>query len=443
VNMKQTGITFITAMLILILTACGGNNPQGAGTAPPSSTENKAPAKSAEAAPVTLKLYIATGITDQDIQNFIVDPVKKKYPNITIEPVKPGTGTKIEDLIAANEIPELIYTWNGDLGKYYTLNLLGDIDPLAKKYNVDISKFAPEIMTSIRQVSGKNEVSGLPFSQPFVATFYNKDVFDKFGIAYPKDGMTWDEMIELSKKIARVENGVQYRGFDSDQLGRMSEQFGVAMVDGKTNKASVNNDSWKRLFETAKAVWSISNNQPPQMMTFNGAKWFTEDKNVGMIATASYILASMESAEKNGLHWDMVTYPAYKDKPNQYRYVESHLIAITNTGKHQDEAMQALSVIMSEENQTKMVRTTAKMSTLANPAINKQLGTEVSYLKGKNVANVIKDAPLPAPIFSKNEGDARTPVWDSFKKYYNGEVDVNTALKEADEQVNAMLASKK
>jgi multiple sugar transport system substrate-binding protein len=427
----------------LMLSACGGTPDQAEGTAPANNSEKQqVPAKPAE--PVTLKLYIATGITDEDIQNYIVDPVKKKYPNITIEPLKPGNGTKIEDLIAANDIPDLIYTWNGDLGVYYNLNLLGDITPLAKKYNVDLGKFAPEIMTSIRQVSGNNELSGLPFSTPFVATFYNKDLFDKFGVAYPKDGMTWDDAIELGKKLSRVEDGTQYRGLDCDQLGRMGEQLGAAMIDGKTDKASVNNETWKRLFETAKAVWSLPNNQPPKMMTFNGPKWFAEDKNVAMIATASYILGNIATAEKNGgLNWDMVTYPVYPDKPNQYRYVEAHLIAITKTGKHQDEAMQALSVIMSEENQTKMVRATGKMSPLSNPGVNQQLGADMPFMKGKNIANVIKDTPLPAPIFSKFENKARGPVWDSFKQYYDGNIDVNTALRQADENVNAMIAANK
>ncbi|NOU90117.1 extracellular solute-binding protein [Paenibacillus sp. LMG 31460] len=43
--------------------------------------------------------------------------------------------------------------------------------------------------------------------------YYNKDIFDKFGISYPRNGMTWDEVYDLAKKLNRTEDGISYRGF--------------------------------------------------------------------------------------------------------------------------------------------------------------------------------------------------------------------------------------
>lgn len=45
------------------------------------------------------------------------------------------------------------------------------------------------------------------------AVFYNKDLFDKFGIDYPTDNMTWDEMYELSKNMTRSDGDIQYYGY--------------------------------------------------------------------------------------------------------------------------------------------------------------------------------------------------------------------------------------
>jgi multiple sugar transport system substrate-binding protein len=54
---------------------------------------------------------------------------------------------------------------------------------------------------------------GMPVSTTSGALFHNKDLFDKFGVPYPKDGMTWDVLYELAKKMTRNEGGVQYKGF--------------------------------------------------------------------------------------------------------------------------------------------------------------------------------------------------------------------------------------
>jgi len=41
----------------------------------------------------------------------------------------------------------------------------------------------------------------LPFRSDFWVLFYNKDLFDAAGVAYPTNDMTWDEYAELAKKM--------------------------------------------------------------------------------------------------------------------------------------------------------------------------------------------------------------------------------------------------
>ncbi|CAG7635559.1 ABC transporter substrate-binding protein [Paenibacillus allorhizosphaerae] len=433
-NWNRTSLAASSSLLVLLAGCSGGG--------PAESTPDAPPAKAADTAPVMLTFYIATGIADKDVKNLIVDPVKKKYPHITIEPIVPGQGTKIEDLVTAGKTPDFIYTWNGDLGRFGQMELLDDITPLAKKHNSDLGRFEPVVLDSIKKLAPKGELYALPFSLNFNATYYNKDIFDKFGMSYPKDGMTWDEAIELGKKMTRIDNGTTYRGLDSDQLGRLSTQLSLTMVDGKTDRASVNNEGWKKLFETAKKVWSIPNNAPPKMMTFNGAKWFMEDKNVAMLTTAN-ILSNLESAEQNGLHWDVVKFPVYTENPNVFRYAEAHMIAITKTSKYRDQAMQALDVITSEQNQRISARTAAKPSPLKNPELKKEFGADMPFLKGKNLQSVIGDTPAPAPLFSPYENESRGVFWKSFEEYFSDAKDVNTALREAEEKINQQIQSKK
>lgn len=85
-----------------------------------------------------------------------------------------------------------------------------------------MSKFNPEALDSTKPYGAKGEQFLLPFTINFYAFFYNKDVFDKLGVAYPKDSMTWDDVIELARKTTRNQDGVQYRGVDPQQFAESS-----------------------------------------------------------------------------------------------------------------------------------------------------------------------------------------------------------------------------
>jgi multiple sugar transport system substrate-binding protein len=61
------------------------------------------------------------------------------------------------------------------------------------------------------KISGK--LFALPTHQDVMITLYHKDLFDKFGIPYLKDGMTWDDLYAVSKRITRNEGGVNYVGY--------------------------------------------------------------------------------------------------------------------------------------------------------------------------------------------------------------------------------------
>lgn len=144
-------------------------------------------------------------LNEQEFQELLVEPVQKKYPYISLEQV---SHTKIDDVLASGEIPDLITIWNGQILPYQRYDLLEDITPLLEQNGVDLERFEPYSLDAIRVGENRNELYGLPYAIQFNALYYNKDLFDKFGVAYPTDGMTWEEAIELGKQVSRFEDGV-------------------------------------------------------------------------------------------------------------------------------------------------------------------------------------------------------------------------------------------
>lgn len=69
---------------------------------------------------------------------------------------------------------------------------------LIKKHNLDLGRLEPVLVDSMKKM-GNGEIWALPTGTATNVIIYNKDIFDKFGVDYPTDGMTWDEFYELAK----------------------------------------------------------------------------------------------------------------------------------------------------------------------------------------------------------------------------------------------------
>lgn len=443
---RRTAPVFAGLSVLLAITGCGGGTGEPSGKKGANEASERAETSKAaevDTTPVTLTLFPSVGIDDKDVNNLFIEPVKKKYPHITIEMIKPGKGTMIQDLVAAGQPPDLLYTWNGGLPTFQAYDLLYDMTPLARKHGIDLNRFEPVVLDAIKVLSDKGELYALPFAVNFNALYYNKDIFDRFGVSYPKDGMTWEETIELANKVSRSDGGVQYRGLDPEAVSRLSKPLGLTYVDGKTGKSAIHRDEWKKVFELTRSMYAIPGNKPPTFLNANAKPAFLKDKNLAMLTTINLFNLALEEAANGGLNWDVAQYPSYKEKPNVYGHVDANVVAITKTSKYKDQAMRVLEVITSDEVQLLGARTTARLSALKNPEMKKQLGVDMPFLKGKRLESIFKSSTVPAPAYSRFEDSTTNQiVLKSFEEYFNGK-DLNTALRDAEQNMNKHIDDSK
>ena len=64
--------------------------------------------------------------------------------------------------------------------------------------------FYEEAMNAFRF---NDELTCLPQNISSLVVYYNKDLFQKAGVALPKDGWKWDDMVAAAKKLTKDENG--------------------------------------------------------------------------------------------------------------------------------------------------------------------------------------------------------------------------------------------
>jgi multiple sugar transport system substrate-binding protein len=289
----------------------------------------------------------------------------------------------------------------------------------------------------------KTVLWGLPYAMQFNALYYNKDIFNKFGKSIPKDGMTWDEAIELGQQLTRKDGDIQYRGLDPASSYVVSFPYSLTYVDGKTNKGSMDNEQWKKIFELTKRILTIPGNMQPAAEPSAAASGnlFIKEKNVAMLASTN-LMAQIGSAA-NGVDWDIAQYPSFKEMPSISGKLDSHNLMISKTTKHQDETMKVLEVVTTDEVQLLSARKTARMSRLNNDEMKKQFGADVPYLKGKNVQAIFKNTVSPTPLYSIYETNGKKIGQQKFRDFLADKIDLNTTLRQADEEINKSIDSMK
>ncbi|GAA3402158.1 ABC transporter substrate-binding protein [Paenibacillus hodogayensis] len=201
-------LVVLLAASSLTLGACSNNVKQ------PSSTDGKVSEKE-KLAPVKLSFFNggATVWPEDQFRTYIEQPVRQKYPHITIEYIT-GTDKDLENLITTGNVPDIVTSGPSSLFGFINLGITADMTPLVTRSKFDLGRLEDQAVDFIKKHSANGELLSIPVTRDSNVLYYNKDLFDKFGVAYPTDFMSWDETYELAKKLVREDGGTKYRGFD-------------------------------------------------------------------------------------------------------------------------------------------------------------------------------------------------------------------------------------
>ncbi|MFE5322024.1 ABC transporter substrate-binding protein [Paenibacillus sp. NPDC056579] len=393
--------------------------------------------------PVTLTMFQQFTEPEIIINKHILEAVKKKFPNVTLEIIKSGKGTTVEDLLASGQFPDMIYSSNPSISNSYVkLGLVEDLTSYVKKYNVDLSKYNSSLIDAIKLQAPNGELYALPhYDNSMNVTYYNKDIFDKFGVPYPKDGMVWEEYLELHRKLTRVADGVQYQGMDP-QTFRHGHPGYSFIAPGTTDVPDLLNDKWIAHFKLAAAFYKVP-----------GAEWkegkkswndqFFKDRTTAMFAYRDYI-SYFEDLEKNGtpMNWDMASFPSHKDSPGIGSGTDSHNFSISTTSKHKEEAFQVIAYLLSKEAQMEMVKD-GKLSPLTDQDLKDNFGKNLAILKGKNIQAIFKTKPSQPETLNPLTTHVTTQVNKAFKEFEKGNDDVVTLLRQANEEATKAIEAEK
>ncbi|MDB5084623.1 MAG: hypothetical protein JWN30_1509 [Bacilli bacterium] len=418
---KQAGI--VLAILLLCLFAIGCSS--GAQAVP---NVNE---------PITLTVFNGQpGAFDFDKLG-VTDALKAKFPNITFKIINKTQGMDYPDLVAAGNLPDIIYeSASFTVDRIMKYGFQYDLQDLATKNNFNLAQFEPNVLAQTRSANSEGKLYGFPFTMNRYALFYNKDIFDKFGLPYPKDGMTWDDVYDTAKKVTGQVGGVTYQGFTATPNNTMlNNQLSLSALDPKQDKATVNTDGWKELYQNLRRFFEIPNNQ--LLPTSDASKG-----GIAMVIDSNPNILTWAKANPS-LNWDIVSVPALKELPKTGFKPAALDLFVSQSSTYKDQAFQVISYLVSNDIQT-MISKKGIGTPLASNTVKQAFGQDIPEMKGKNINAFYyyHDAP-PSPPRASNLTNVNVDFGIPFVNMLQNNTDTNTVLSQFDDQINKDIATAK
>ncbi|RKN82001.1 ABC transporter substrate-binding protein [Paenibacillus ginsengarvi] len=439
---NKIGIGPVSVALIAALAGCSsGNNGESGQAVKDAATpaQQAGPAELAKQAaqqPAELVIGSSSGATNEQFMRDYGTKISEKFPNYKIKYVEGSFKTYIE---SGQSYDIFISSVGLTPASVLTYNLQSDISDLVQKYRFDMTGLEPSTIDIQRQLAGGG-IYGLPVNTTSAALFYNKDLFDRFGVPYPKDGMTWEDQYDLAKKMTRSDEGTTYRGLTmAFQHLMFLNQLSAPHLDAKTYKAMFLENNFVRAFENMARFYKIPGNELPGNTFYlnNQQDPFYKDKTVAMLLTLS--TGGVNFGDWN---WDIAKFPVFKDKPDVGPQSYPNYFYVTSTSKQRDAAFQVLSYVASEEFQMWQAKT-------GTPAVLKDksktasvFGVDKPLYKGKHLTAILPDKFADPTVKTLYQAAADKEVNAALGAYAAGQ-DVNTVLREAAERADKAIAATK
>jgi len=436
--------------LLLFLSGCGKSGETtgaggsgGAGSAASASGSGGGSEGDGGQKPVTLRVLRAgITVTKAEFDHYFVEPIREKYPHITLEWVEAPEDVELEPFITQGNVPDIIIAaTTAATSDYERLDLVEDLTPYVEKYNVDLSRLKPVVLDTIRTYSPEGKLSVLPLSLNLPVLFYNKEIFEKFGVPYPKDEqMTWDEVIELGRQVTRTDGGVNYIGFDVNGANNIASGLDLTILDPATGEPTLTtNPGWTKVFNVLKKSFEVPGYIGPdgRYQYANDDDIFFNEQNLAMLAfNLAPLVGPLEELRQQGIEidWDMAPFPNFEENLGTNRATNVHGVFIAKTSKHKDEAFQVIANLLTDEVQERLART-GRVPSVENKDLEKLYGADIPVLHGKKIENIFKTEPRRVVKPHEFEPDVRKFVNEATKRMALEGIDVNTALREAQEAI--------
>lgn len=450
---KSMGVLLLfSLMFMLLFTACSKESDTT--EAPPPEQQEPNTEQVAEEEPKAVEaktfsnekvvLSVATPWGEEGFMNRIGTYVEEALPHITLEHVDyNGTSEQLQENNAQNIVPDILLAYTGQQ-PLIELDMVFPLDEMIQQYNVDISEIEPTLLTDIRSRDGQGRLIGLPAEASPLALYYNKEIFDLFGVSYPTDSMTWEEVFDLAAKTTGNRDGVQYVGLEfgtgnTQQATVPLMQLSMNMTDPQTGEVLLTKDpNFTKYMDLMKKFYSIPGIYEPGDEARGKNKFM--DKQAAMEINSWGYLSWFPGEKEEKLeiikNMDTLPVPSWSDKKDMSPPMGTHPWVINNFSDKKEAALQVLQYIISKDYQK-------VFSKKGIPPIY----TDKEFLEDYAVEHVLSEKnnlayfqhPFAEPPARKSTWDNQVDLIGSMPKFAESDMNVSEFIRELSEESEAKI----
>ncbi len=449
---KVISLMLTAAMAATAFAGCGEaatTTTSGSSTASTttSSSSSSSSTASTAAEPVTLKWAIWDEATTQ-YWGDLKAAYEASHENVTIEMVDLGSTDYMT--VLATELSgsgsDFDVVTIKDVPGYATLvqkNAILPLNDYISADGVDLKQYAG----ATDQVTVDGKLYELPFRNDFWVLFYNKDVFDKAGVAYPTNDMTFAQYDALARQVTNTDmNNRVYGGHY--HTWRSTIQL-MSVLDGKHTILDGNYDFMKDYYqmvldqEKDGIVRSYSDLKTEGLhysAAFSGG-------DVAMLNMGSWFISTLITNIKSGEYdgslcgnWGIVKYPHADGVAAGSTLGTITGIAVTAASDTPDASWDFVKWVSGSEGAAVMASSgnfPAIMTDDVKNTIASMEGfpTDAASKEALNVSNLYLEVPYGDKVSEINS------VLDSYHgAIMSGETDINTGIAAMNEEVSKILA---
>jgi multiple sugar transport system substrate-binding protein len=341
----------ITAMVMtaLMTSALAGCGKKEAANAPAASADKE----------VTIKFAVWDYAKAPEYKE-LIDAFQADNPKIKVEPVELAAsdyGDKMSVMLAGGDTTDVFAV--KDMPGYSSFakkNQIVSLDEYIAKDKLDL-KVYNGITDSIK-LDGK--LYALPYRSDFWALYYNKDIFDKAGVAYPTNDMTWEQYREMAKKLTSGSGATQVYGAYAHTWKSAIIDWAVAdgkgkLTDGKYEFLKPAYNVFLPMQDEDKSIMSLAN---AKASSANYTGQFETGK-AAMMAMGTWFVGTLRTdkiAGKHNVNWGIATIPHFSGAKPGTTFGNVTPVAINAASKNKDAAWKFVKFLGSEKAATVLAK---------------------------------------------------------------------------------------
>jgi multiple sugar transport system substrate-binding protein len=358
------------------------------------------------------------------------------------------------------------------LGQLVNNNLLKQLDPLIKQDKIEPTDFVDTVINGIKDQGNGNLYALTPTFMPS-ALYYNKKLFSKAGVPVPTDGMNWDQVFDLAKRMKLGSGKDMTFGFSFNQWGAGDNYWDMQnyiaplqlhMFDDKAEKMTVNTPLWQNVWKTVTGLYKDHVTPHQEDMNYDGGgvadggkavvnnpyqgRLFLNGKvamtigDYSLINDIQQLNANADKLKMEKLDWDIVTMPFHATVPGVGGSTSlSQLAGINSKAANPDDAWEFVKFMNGKEWAKLKSRSTYEM-----PARKEFIKVREGMSYNVDAFTKMKPAPniqSPQEQALYRERPNLNMIQDlgsqEYSKVIQGQMSVEDALKEWETKGNDLL----